>query len=239
MGIQMDRVNAWQAIKDFSNDEFKEKIKTAQLPEERQDLLLKFIQGKIQVSIDCKIDIEEYALKQLMGTFYESSTPQWHPYSSGEFYEYDPAKNGQNIIKHGIGFSEVISYSGGRFGVLQVPFPHKTDGQRYAVFSDLNLKHRGDKLAMPLPSTRDMNYTFSITTFREGKYRFISSRLLSSKKPKYKKTVEQVFKEIIPDEKERRGVIDRCVEIIERDLIHPAQPPFRARLIVVEPNLHD
>jgi hypothetical protein len=217
----MDRVDAWQIIKGLSKDEFEEKIKSQRLPEDRQDLLFKFIQDEIQVSYACKTDIEEYALKRLLPEFYESIPLNGHPYSSSELYEYDPSKNGQNIIKHGIGFGEVVSYSR-QFGTLQIPIPDEIDGQRYVVFSDLNLKREGDELEMPPPGIREMNYTISITILREGKFRFISSRLLSSKKKKYQETIAQALGEIIPDAQARQGFVDRCVEILERDLIQPA-----------------
>ena len=214
----MDRVDAWQIIKGLSKDEFEEKIKSQRLPEDRQELLFRFIQGEIQVSYVCKTDIEEYALKRLLPEYYESIPHNGHPCSSNELYEYDPSKNGQNLIKHGIGFGEVVSYSR-QFGTLQVPIPDEKDGQRYVIFSDLNLRREGDELEMPALGIREMNYTISITILREGKFRFISSRLLSSKKKKYEETIAQVLGEIIPDAQARQGFVDRCVEILERDLI--------------------
>jgi hypothetical protein len=222
MRTQMDRVDAWQAIKGLSKEEFEEKIKPLGLPKHRQDLLFQFIQGEIQVSYSCKIDIEEYALKHLIPEFYESIPHDGHPYSSCELYEYDPPKNGQNIIKHGIGFGEVVTYSR-KFGTLLIPIPDEKDGQRYVVFSDLNLKREVGELEMPPPTIREMNYTISITILREGKFRFISSRLLSSKKKKYEETIAQALGEIITDAQASQSFVDHCVEILERDLIQPVR----------------
>jgi uncharacterized DUF497 family protein len=219
----MDIAGAWQAIKDLSKDELEEKIKPQRLPENRKDLLFKFIQGEIQVSYSCKPDIQAYALKHLMPDFYESAPHEGHPYSSGELYEYDPAKNGQNIIRHGIGFGEVVSYSR-KFGTLLVPIPNETDGKRYVIFSDLDLKREEDELEMPPSGIREMNYTISIASHRNGRFRFISARLLSSKKKKYEETIAQALGEIVPDEQARRGFIDRCVEILETNLIQPVLP---------------
>ncbi|WP_155632380.1 hypothetical protein [Burkholderia vietnamiensis] len=217
----MDMSEAWQAIKDLSREEFEERIKHQGLPEARKDLLFKFIRGDIQVSYSCKPDIEAYVLKYLMPEFYESIPHKGHPYSSNELYEYDPPKNGQNILKHGIGFGEVVSYSR-KFGTLLVPIPNEVDGERCVIFSDLDLKRDGDELEIPPPGIREMNYTISIANHRNGKFRFISARILSSKKKKYEETIAQVLGEIIPDEQARRSFIDRCVEILEENLIQPA-----------------
>lgn len=215
----MDRIKAWQAIKQLSKEEFEEKIESKKLSKDRQDLLFSFIQGEIQISYDCKFDIEEYALKCLTPEVCEFLPHEGHPYSSCELYEYDPSKNGQNIIKHGIGFGEVVSYSS-QFGTLMVPCPDDRDGERHVIFSDLILKRGGDELAMPPPGIKETNYTLSIAHYRDGRFRFISSRLMSSKKEKYRKTMAQAFGKIIPDEQARQGFIDDCVEIVETRLIH-------------------
>lgn len=217
----MDMSESWQAIKNLSKDEFEEKIKPQRLPEARKDMLFKFIRGDIQVSYSCKPDIEAYALKCLMPDLYESIPHEGHPYSSSELYEYDPAKNGQNIIKHGIGFGEVVSYSR-KFGTLLVPISNEVDGERCVIFSDLDLKRDSDELEIPPPGVREMNHTISIANHRSGKFRFISARLLSSKKKKYEETIAQVLGEIIPDEQARRSFIERCVGILEKDLMQSA-----------------
>ncbi|AVR87320.1 hypothetical protein [Thauera aromatica] len=220
----MDISGAWRAIKNLSKKEFEEKINSESLPKNRKDLLFKFIQGEIQVSYNCKLDVEEYALKYLMPYFYNSIPHEGHPYSSGELYEYDPPKNGQNIIRHGIGFDEVVSYSR-KFGTLLVPIPDKIDRERCVIFSDLDLRREEDQLEIMHPSKiRDMNYTISIASLRNGKFRFISARLLSSKKKKYVETIAQALREVVHDERARRDFIDRCVEILEKNLIQPALP---------------
>ncbi len=215
----MNRVEAWQAIQSLGREEFEKKIENQKLPKDRQDLLFKFIRGEIPVGYSCAPDLEEYAIKSLMPEVYESLPHEAHPYSSCEIYDYDPPKNGQNIIKHGIGFGEVVSYST-KFGTLMVPCPNERDGERRVIFSDLNLKHGGAKLALPPAGIRELNYTISIVHHRDSKFRFISSRLMSSKREKYRKTMEQAFGEIVSDEEARVGFIDRCMEIVETNLIH-------------------
>lgn len=219
----MDRLEALQAIRHINKEEFEDKIKLQGLPKERQDLLFKVIQGEIQVGYSCKPDIEDYALKSLMPEVFKSLPHDGHPYSSCELYEYDPPKNGQNIIKHGIGFGEVVSYSS-QFGTLLVPCPDDSDGERCVIFSDLNLELEGNELALPPSGIREVNYTLSIAHYRDGRFRFISSRLMSSRKEKYRKTMEQAFGEIIADALARQAFIDRCVEIVETDLIRTASP---------------
>lgn len=217
----MNDFDAWNTIKSLSNEAFEEKMVPQKLPKDRQDLLYKFIQGKIEVNYTCKYDIEAYVLKCLTPEYYEKISHEGHPYSSSAFYEYDPPKNGQNIIKHGIGFGEVVSYSK-KFGTLMVPIPNERDGERFAILSDLDLKRKSDKLAIPPLGIREMNCTISIANRREGKFRFISARLLSSKKKKYEETIAQVLEEIMLDEQARQGFIDQCVETLERHLIQQA-----------------
>lgn len=214
----MDRSKAWQAIRCISREAFDEKIESEGLAEKRKNLLFKFLQGEIQVSYRCKQDIEEYALKLLMPDVYELLPHEGHQYSSCETYEFDPPKNGQNIIKHGIGFGEVVSYSR-QFGTLTVPLPAVEGEQRCVIFSDLNLTREGDKLELPPSGIREMNYTISIAQRKVSRFRFISSRLMSTKKEKYEATTAQALREIIPDEQARQGFINHCVEILEAHLI--------------------
>ena len=216
----MNRHEACQAIRQLSKKEFEEKIKHQRLPKGRQDLLFKFIQGEINVSNSSRLDIEEYAIKYLIPEVYNSLSHEGHPYSSCELYEYDPSKNGQNIIKHGIGFCDVVSYSE-KFGTLSIPIPDEIDGTRCIIFSDLKLIQKGDELDMPPPGIREMNYTISVVHKREGNFRFISARLLSSKKKKYEKSIDQALGEIITDAQARKDFVGRSVEILERYLICP------------------
>ena len=221
----MNMSEAWQAIKDLSREKFEEKIKPQGLPEARKELLFKLIRCNIQISYSCKYDIKAYALKCLMPDFYELIAYKWPPYARGAYHEYDPPKNGQNIIKHGIGFGEVVSYSR-KFGTLLVPIPNETDGRRAVILSDLDLKCERDKLELPPSGIREMNCTISIAHQREGKFRFISARLLSSKKKKYEETIAQTLGEITFGEQARQGFIERCIEILEKDLIQPTSSSY-------------
>lgn len=215
--VHVDRIEAWQGVMRLRKEEFEEKISPQKLPKDRQNLLFQFIKGEIQINHACSLDLEAYALKYLMPEVYASLPKIVHAYSNCALYEYDPQKNGQNIIKHGIGFGEVVSYSR-RFGALMVPVPNDIDKERYVVFSDLLLKRDSDELALPPPKIRELNYTISIVQQKHGKFRFISSRLMSSKMQKCRNTIAQAFGEIIADEQAKMSFIDRCLEIVETRL---------------------
>jgi len=105
-----------------------------------------------------------------------------------------------------------------------VPCPDDIDGERYVIFSDLNLKPGRDELELPPPGIKETDYTISIVHQRDGRFRFISSRLMSSKQEKYRKTMEQAFGAIIPDEQARQRFIERCMEIVTTHLIQSAKP---------------
>ena len=215
----MERCDALLKIKNFRDDEFNKKIEHQKLPNERKKLLFGILKGDIEIDCFCKIDIEEYALKCLLPEVYEKMPHDGHVYSSGELYEYDPPKNGQNIIKHGLGFGEVVSYSK-KFGTLLVPCPDDKDEERLVVFSDLNLENRIYKLQLPLSELKDLNFIISIVSNSGGKFRFISSRIMSSKKKKYRETIQQSLRGVsFVDKNSKEKFVDRCVEIVDRDLI--------------------
>lgn len=219
---QMDRSSAWQVIKNFNMETFREKIKSQKLSRDREDLLFKFIKDEIQVRGNYKKYIEEYALSCLMPDHYNPIHHEEHSHSSDAPYEYDSKKNGQNIIKHGMSFSEVTSYTE-KFGTLMVPIPSESDKERIVIFSDLDLRRENYKLELPPLGIKKMNYTISILVYRKekDKFRFISSRLLSSKKKKYEATIAQALGEIALDEQARQDFIDHCVEYLEENLIQP------------------
>jgi len=215
--LNMVRSEAWQSVMSLSKEEFEEKIRPEKLPKDRKTLLFQFIKSEIQICHTSSLDIEDYALKCLKPEVYKSLRIKEHPHSSCSLYEYDPPKNGQNIIKHGIGFSEVVSYSK-RFGTLMVPLPNQTKEKRYVIFSDLLLNRNSGELILPPQNIRELNYTISIVQQIIGKVRFISSRLMSSKKKKCRNTIAQALREIISDEQARNAIIDRCLEILETSL---------------------
>lgn len=193
-----------------------EKFKKTGINNSRFELLKEAINRRLNVSYPESWDIERYALKHLLPEEYKSLALGDHCYSSGELYEYDPSKNGQNIIKHGLSFGEVVSYST-KFGTLIVPCPDEKDGERVVIFSDMVLKDKNLSLPLDNNNFQKENYTLSIAQSRNGKFRFISSRLLS--KNSYKENMDQAFRNIYKENKNLKDTfIDRCIDIIKRDL---------------------
>jgi len=222
----MDTTEALLALKLLSKEEFAARMshkeaKKLGLSLERQELLFSLIQGETTVSISCQPDIEAFLLKTLSPEIYWDLPREAHPYSSGERYEYDPAKNGQNMIKHGIGFGEVVSYSS-QFGALSVALSCEGQGERLAIFSDLNLMPRSNLLELPPRNAKTMNTVMSIVQLRDYRFRFISSRLLSPDEKAYRKDIGQALRKVLPDPELRKPFVDRCVEILKENLIKPA-----------------
>jgi uncharacterized DUF497 family protein len=77
-------------------------------PERKAKLICMLLNYK-SLDITTCLDIRLYALKTISPEKFQSLKPHEHCYSSNSQYEYDPQKNGQNIIKHGISFGEVMS----------------------------------------------------------------------------------------------------------------------------------
>lgn len=211
----MERAEALQEIRKMGRPDFDDRTKDAKLSPERADLLFKFVKGDLKIESPALIDIEEFALKSLLPEVYKKLPHDGHPYSNGgENYEYDPSKNGKNIIKHGLGFAEVASYSN-RLGSLLVRVSHDAEN-RYVLFSDLNLDGMKREMALPPPRIRELNYVISIVYLAEsGRFRFISSRILSSSPRKYRDTMRQAFGNLFSDEDKREEFIDYCVEYVE------------------------
>ena len=217
------RENALHGIKNLNEFEFYERLngakELAKLNSDRKKLLFQFSRGKHSVSPLGQFDIEQFLLKHLAKYAYDSN----HHCIDFEkcSYEYDPAKNGHNIVKHGLSFSEVVSFST-RFGAMSVPLPEDKE-KRFAVFSDLRVGPN-EKLEMPLGNLDDINPIVSIVTHREGgahliKMRFISSRRISSKEGECRNDLKNIFKNIVDDENIRGPFIDDCLKIIKTRLM--------------------
>jgi hypothetical protein len=214
--------DALNLLKNISEDDFTKKIKGQGLKPDRVDILFKIIKNQKQISHpDILWDIQRYALKALFPDCYLSLNLGHHHRSQNSLYEYDPPKNGQNIIKHGISFGEVTSYSS-QFGTLSVQCPDEEDGTRCVIFSDLNAGDVESNLSVPLLGINGEVYTLSIAKLLDdSRLRFISSRLLSSEN--YPEKMKQAFKNVYSNDPERKkAFVNRCVEIIKRDLFKVA-----------------
>ncbi|MGR5379988.1 hypothetical protein [Vibrio harveyi] len=91
-----------------------------------------------------KINIIIFIVKYTNHDLYKK-IPKKHPYSCGELYEYDIAKCGQNIIKHGISFNAVMSYMKTQdYGRLIINIPIKI----FRLTGDNNAKVLKDNISM-------------------------------------------------------------------------------------------
>lgn len=185
---------------------------------DRVNFLKSIIDGEESLELHDRLDILLYVLKSICWEKYDSLDSMSHLCSHSEIYEYDPAKNGQNIVKHGISFSEVVSYAS-KFGALMVQCPDDTDLHRIVIFSDLSNLNEQYKLMAPISSS-DLSGSFvlSIVQNRELRFRFISSRLISKKR--YLKTLRNALKNIYPNDPNKRDdFINRCLEVLKVNLI--------------------
>ncbi len=200
-----------------------------ELSEVRTEVLVDVINGTKSVGYFTALDIHLFCLKKIFTTHYSAARAIEHAYSKCDLYEFDPPKNGQNVMKHGVSFGEVVSFSK-NFGTLMVPCPDGTDTERLVVFSELTIDC-GYHLALPLDSmdfTKEM-YALSIVHKRGGGFRFISSRTFG--RASYRKAMYQSFKGIYQNSSDKKEHFTRrCCEILEQDLLkfgpthHSAEP---------------
>lgn len=207
---------ALNTLQNITNEDFHKGIKSQEISRVRVELLQDIIKHKKKVDFYLATDIKRYALKCLFPDFYASLCMGDHIYSTCELYEYDPPKNGQNAIKHGLSFREVVSYSS-QFGTLLVPCPDKYNETRCVIFSDLDAGTDGKNLELPMPGLSGRIYTMSIAQQVPEKFRFISSRVLS--KNSYKEIMGRAFKNIYPEDPDAKICFTkRCIEIVEQYL---------------------
>lgn len=209
---------ACRILKDVSEGEFLESAVDYKIPINRKQLLLKIVKRQVSCGYYEWVDCSRFALKILVPERAELYNCGNHINSTSEFYVYDPVKNGANIIKHGLGFREVVSYSE-LFGTLSVPCPDEKDGYRTVLFSDLNTGSEGERLSFPLSRVSGTIYTLSVGQNVDGHYRLISARRLSGKN--YAKDMMQSFKGIYDDDSVRKAeFVMSCSAIIEDHLLH-------------------
>lgn len=205
-------------LKNLDNTENISNFSSLNLSDERKKVLLDVLNGKIELNYFIKFDIQLFALKHFFPEKFTSLSINEHIYSKADNYEYDPAKNGQNIIKHGLSFSEVVSYSR-LFGTLLVSCPDQNDTTRTVIFSDLSQFKMKEGLHLPLNKKMEStdSCVLSITTNVNGKFRFISSRVLS--KQRFSKNMKNAFKGIYDndnDKKKKKAFVFECVKVLQK-----------------------
>lgn len=217
----MTREEALSYLKNLTLKKFSKKIKKLNLPKKRVQEFYDVVIEKTSINSISQFDIQEFALKSIFKKGYDEFKTKHHPLSTGELYEFDPAKNGQNLVKHGVSFIEIVSYSK-RFGTLNIPCPDINDRERIISFSDFDLENKYNP-DFPLSEIEGVRYCISIVKSINGKFRFISSRFLSSKKKKYTDTIYQSLRSVnFSDESSKTDFVDYAVWYLEKNLmIHP------------------
>lgn len=205
-----------RAFNDISESDFCNRLDGKGIAEKRLRLLYKIVRFQVSCEIYKRIDCLRFALSLLDRDNVGAYMCGEHDCSVSDFYEYDPVKNGANIIKHGLSFNEVVSYSE-KFGTLSVVCPHPRDGRRTVMFSDLDAGENGKNLSFPVKKVSGVIYTMSIGTMVSGRFRFISARRLSRKN--YRKDMKQAFKGILDDNpSEKDKFVGDCEAIIKEHL---------------------
>ena len=88
---------------------------------------------------------------------------------------YDPQKNGQNILKHGIPFHATYSYCCGHIPLITV-----NRGGRRTMFSRYYYQGNNHSFMYAEKPDRDFDFVASVFDIRqEGGFRFISSRVIN------------------------------------------------------------
>ncbi|MDQ7733114.1 hypothetical protein QT231_10420 [Halomonas sp. SpR1] len=209
-------------FKNMPEAELNQKLKDLNLPQNRDVVLGKILTGNIQLHIAADLDIKIYALNKLFPNSHDKLKISETIFSKSQFTQYDPAKNGQNMMKHGISFREVVSYST-KFGTLIVPLPEVGDERRVVIFSDLSLDSNKYCLTLPLEgvSKKLKLYTFSVAQQLPFGFRFISSRFIS--KTKFSKKIKSDLRGVsFESDEQRKLFFDRCIKILRRYLFEKA-----------------
>lgn len=135
--------------------------------------------------------------------------------SQGDLLEYDPKKNGQNILKHGLSFHGVVSYSGDCFGRLIAHVKFKEE-MRLAIFSKYFLDDSNGLYLKNSVEYKDFKYlcVVSICTQRNDKFRFISSRTIDPFK-KLDKQLQTIIKDENLDNESLDDLRKRAKEILD------------------------
>ncbi len=199
-----------EVISKLNQDELFKCLNDLKLPSDRKIILFNVLTNQHNLTFHEVLDIHLYVAKELFLSEFELHGIKEHLYSKSDLYEYDPAKNGQNLIKHGISFDEVVSYSN-KFGTLSVACPDENDKERLILFSDISASRSGCKLSLPIEkvANEEEMYVMSVCQLKSLKFRFISSRVMSRKR--YIKTLNNALKNIYLNEPEKKNaLVERC-----------------------------
>lgn len=182
-------------------ENFYEIIKSKlQISNDRYDFIVKILRREIKIDDFLMNDILRCIVKKICESkgidFFDIfKIPENHLLSKAALYEYDPAKNGQNILKHGLNFGEVVSYAGNDYGRL-ISYTKSGDEERIVIFSKYYVNNKNNIFLSDDKKTEDFLCIATIATNVEYRFRFISSRAL---KVKNDNALQRELKNIIKD----------------------------------------
>ncbi|MCH7388186.1 hypothetical protein MMO39_12895 [Acinetobacter modestus] len=186
-----------QAVEEKGFDKIVENIGSKlDLSESRKKFIKEIIVGINDLELFVRNDIlkclvkKKYEYNESIEKYYELNLLSYNLYSRGTCWEYDPAKNGQNLLKHGLDFGAVANYGGGDFGgLISYTAPGKwlnDDGEleveeRRIVFSKYYAKNVNKKFFLDKFKEDDVFCVASVVSMKDLKFRFISSRTIRAK----------------------------------------------------------
>lgn len=169
--------------------------KELQLSAERTEFLKNLCYNYQKLSLDAQNEIFRCLVKKLYEnrgdreSYFNLGLAEHNLISNADNWVYDPAKNGQNIIKHGLEFGSVSSYGGGDFGrLISYTAPGRwinEDGEeeeeeRCIVFSKYYTKEADRTFFLDRFKDDDILCIASVVTMQDLKFRFISSRVIKA-----------------------------------------------------------
>jgi len=197
-------------VSENGEENFSETINNKlQISKDRYDFIVKILTRNIKVNEFLMNDILRCIVKKIcesqgidfLSTF---KLPENHLLSKTPLYEYDPAKNGQNILKHGLDFGSVVSFGGADYGRL-ISYTKSGDEKRVVIFSKYYVLNNNNIFLSDDKKTEDFLCIATIAINVDHGFRFISSRAL---KVKNEKTLQRELKNIIKDYNLEDSVID-------------------------------
>lgn len=169
--------------------------------DDRKELLLDILKSNIKIDMPDSLDVLLFAAQVLYPEAKIQFDVKETIYSKNDLYEYDPKKNGCNIIKHGISFREAASSE--LFGTLMVPIDYVND-PRHVIFSTISKS----KLSYPCKGFRTEDFIIASISANEseaGGIRFVSAKKISTKSgKKFKEDLMNMLRTIYPNQKDKR-----------------------------------
>lgn len=188
-------------LSENGKDKFAEIIKSKlQISNNRYDFIIKILSRHIKTDESLRNDILRCIVKKLcesqdINFFSRFKLPDNKILPEDSLYEYDPAKNGQNILKHGLDFGAVVNYGGPDYGRL-ISYTNSETEDRFVIFSKYYINDKNNIFLIDDKKNEGFLCIATIATNTDNGFRFISSRAL---KVKSDKALQRELRNIIKD----------------------------------------